>query len=156
LLNALFADRLVFAALESNDFCPRHDELLLALAKGACPPVAIESPAQSLDRAERFHEAGQVRGVPVVSDEGAGWIVEFRHEGRPDRFRATCKGSYLDLEAVLRHFDALLESLGRADRAFELGAGPGRGADWGIFLVADAQRFEALMGRLRLPVRRAR
>lgn len=152
LTNVLFGNHLVYGSLQSNDFCPRHDELLVALAKGARPALLIEGATQRVDK-ERFHDAGTIQGVPVISDQGAFWIVEFRHEGRPHRFRARCNGSWLDLEPVLAHFNAVLESMGRADRAFDLDLGGGQGADWGLFIVAPARRFQQLMNRLHLPLR---
>jgi hypothetical protein len=153
LTNALFGNRLVYGSLQSNDFCPRHDELFVRLAQGARPPLAIEGATQR-DTPDRFRDAGDVGGIPVMSDQGSFWIVEFGYEGRPHRFRAKCNGSWLDLKPVLRHFDALLESLGRADRAFVLDLGRGQGSEWGLFIVADAPRFEELMARLQLPLRR--
>jgi hypothetical protein len=92
---------LIYGSLQSNDFCPRHDELFVHLGQGARPPLAVEDARQRVDRSDRFRDAGDLGGIPVVSDEGASWIVEFRHGSRPDGFRAACRGSWLDLDAVL-------------------------------------------------------
>lgn len=165
---ALFGpERIAFGFLVDDGFEPRHDELLSALAKTAMPALPIEDARQFLDREERFVESTEasastirardgssiaIEGIPVLTDDGAHWVVEYALGGARRAFFARASGTWMDWESVLRHFDALMIELGRPERVFRFEVGLGEAGEHGFFIVAEPARFEVLAKQLFIPL----
>jgi hypothetical protein len=154
----LFGVRRVRASLDDSGYQPRHDTLFVELAQAAVPPVVITDAQQDTGPGERFKDVtattvvnGEIPPdvVAILSDAGSHWIVEYAHQGKAYGFLAESKGTWMDVDAVLRHFDELMARLGHADRAFRL-------ADendfWGCFVVAPHEKFPALARDLGIPL----
>jgi hypothetical protein len=159
-------ERVAFAFLRDIGFEPRHDELFAALAKAAMPSLAIHHASQHVDRNERFVDvtsttrvmarddsAISVEDVPVLSDRGAHWVVQYELEGKEHAFFAECRGTWMDSTSVLANFDRLMLTLDRPDRVFEFEYGPGESDEHGFYIVADPTAFLPLATQLFIPLK---
>jgi hypothetical protein len=153
----LFDTRRVLASLEHSGYQPRHDELLVELARAAIPPVVLSDARQEVN-GERFKDVTATMfvgakdapdAVAVLSDQGSHWIVEYAYHGKPHGFLAKCNATWMDLDAVLRHFDALMAGLGHPDRAFRLAS---ENDIRGDFVVAPHEKFRDLARDLAIPL----
>jgi len=154
----LFGPRRVIASLDDSGYQPRHDELFADLAKAALPPVAVTDVRQDTGPGERFKDvtattflaAKDAPGVSaILSDAGSNWIVEYTHEGKPYGFLAECRATWMDVDAVLRHFDEFMARLGHSDRVFRLA---NENDFWGHFVVAPYDKFPDLARELGIPL----
>ena len=154
----LFGTRWVIASLDDSGYEPRHDELFAKLAQAAVPAVAVTDVHQDTGPGERFKDvtattylaAKDAPGVTaILSDAGSHWIVEYAHQDKPYGFLAECRGTWMDVDAVLRHFDELLARLGHSDRVFRLA---NENDFWGHFVVAPREKFPALAQALGIPL----
>ncbi|MFO0690004.1 MAG: hypothetical protein U0900_15000 [Myxococcota bacterium] len=165
---ALFGpERIAVGFLVDDGFEPRHDELLSALATTAMPTLPIEDARQFLDRGERFVESTEasastirardgssiaIEGIPVLSDDGAHWVVEYALAGARRAFFARASGTWMDWQSVRHHFDALMIELARPERVFRFEVGLGEPGEHGFFIVAEPERLEALAKQLFIPL----
>jgi hypothetical protein len=154
----LFGTRGLIASLDDSGYQPRHDELFAKLAQAAVPAVAVTDVHQDTGPGERFKDvtattylaARDAPGVTaILSDAGSHWIVEYAHQGKAYGFLAASKGTWMDVDAVLRHFDEFMARLGHSDRVFRLA---NENDFWGHFVVAPGETFPALAQGLGIPL----
>jgi hypothetical protein len=149
LLEALFGlqRRLVVAAVKDPDTA-QHDKLLRELLSRAVPPVNVEGVSQS-QTWEPADWVGPDRQAHVVDRE---WVsVRFHHAGSERELRFEGNGPCPNIRAVVSEVDRLLAGLGRRERVFELRQ-QRLTLPVHLFLVADADLFEAAAKRLHLPL----
>lgn len=164
IINAMFDGRTVWADLRDNEFMPRHPALLEDLFKRLQPPVAVGAFQQTIDSTERFKDVSAevalstrdgnlvLPSATVLSDEGAHWAVSYELGGRSHAFFATANGGYMDVDAVLNHFNAVMEDLGRAGRVYRLEPTGEDGGASGWFVVACRDRFPNVAAQLHIPL----
>lgn len=160
----LLGDRMVFGALRSNDYTPAHDELFAAFVGALRPPIDLSGVRQRQDDGPRWVDHGEVptlrsdgqlgTPLPVIGPrDGARWIIEYELDGAPRSFEAAMAGgTWMDVDAVLAHVDALMAELGRPERAARFAVGRGASTEWGFFALHDAARFDALARELGWPL----
>jgi hypothetical protein len=170
----LFGLRVVYASLRDIGFEPRHDELFRDLAQSASPPICLNSISQGIEKEERFKDVSattelsmrnpdgtttqflisdqRAEGIGVFSDQGSHWVVQYMLNGETYQFRADCRGTWMDVEAVINHFNQLMDRIDRREQAFRFGTGYHENEEYGFFIVADRDRFPELAGRLYIPL----
>lgn len=170
----LFRQRVVFANLRDIGFEPRHDELFRDLAKSTSPTICLDSISQFIEEEPRFKDVSETtelsiqnpdgtttqflisdqrsEGIGVFSDQGSYWVVEYMLNGEAYQFRADCSGTWMDVDAVMNHFNQLMDRMDRREHVFRFGMGYHDNGEWGFFIVADRDRFPALARRLYIPL----
>ena len=166
IINSLFGPKLIYASLQDTGFEPRHDELFKGLAQGTCPPTVLDYVSQSTEP-DRFRQVAatpvftarnpdgtvaQVPATPIFSDLGLALDHGNGHAGNAYGFIANCQGSWVDVDAVLRHFDEFMARLGRTDRAFRLSLGRDDDPCWAFSSSATTRDFRELVRRLGVPL----
>lgn len=170
----LFGQRVVYASLRDIGFEPRHDELFRDLAKSTNSPICLNSISQFIEEEQRFKDVSgttelfmrnpdgtttqflisdqRSEGIGIFSDQDSHWVVQYMLNGETYQFRANCSGTWMDVEAVINHFNQLMDRLNRREQAFRFGMGYHENGEWGFFIVADRDRFPELTRRLYIPL----
>jgi hypothetical protein len=170
----LFGQRVVYASLRDIGFEPRHDDLFRDLAKSVSPPIGLSSISQSIEEKDRFKDVSATtelsmrnpdgtttqfviseqreEGIGVFSDQGSHWVVQYMLNGEAYQFRADCLGTWMDVEAVINHFNQFMDRMDRREYAFRFGMDYHENGEIGFFIVADRDRFPALAQRLNIPL----
>lgn len=170
----LFGPRVAFANLRDIGFEPRHDELFRDIATSAIPPISLNSISQGIETEERFKDVSETtqlsirnhdgttvkylisdqraEGIGIFSDQDSHWVVQYMLNGETYQFLADCSGTWMDVEAVINHFNQLMDRLNRREQAFRFGMGYHENGEWGFFIVADRDRFPELARQLYIPL----
>ncbi len=158
--------RLAVVALRDDGFDPRHDDLFNQLVQIARPKLAVLDIEQTRHEQVRERDAASAgltlwqdgewkpaptSGIPVISFEGTTCEVRFSYAGQVHAFSVTPNGSWMDVDGVLRAFNAFMTRTGRRDRAFRLAADTG-GSYHALLLCADEVGFLQAADWLGLPV----
>ena len=93
----------------------------------------------SLGSDDRIADAAQ-----HPDEESDGGTVRFRHDGSDYEFRVRDAYAAVDVDALMRNFDAFMEGLGREERVFRVNAQQEFSREIGYFVVAEPARFDAL------------
>lgn len=170
----LFGQRVIYASLSDIGFEPRHDELFRDLAKSTNPPICLNGISQFIEEEQRFKDVSATtelfmrspdgtttpflisdqrsEGIGVFSDLDSHWVVQYMLNSETYQFRADCRGTWMDVEAVINNFNQLMDRIERREQAFRFGSGYHGNGEYGFFIVADRDRFPTLAQRLYIPL----
>jgi hypothetical protein len=138
IIEALFGDSLVAYDLRDDGSTPGHDTLFGGLVASLLPQARLSQLSQTR------RQGG-----------GAAWHVDYTFEDVGGSFEAPIDGSRMDVDAVLGAVDALLERIGRPERAYRLAPGRDNDGETGNFVLAHSVKFPEIAWRLRLPLLRS-
>jgi hypothetical protein len=170
----LFGSRVVYASLLDIGFEPRHDELFRDLAKSAVPIISLSSISQAIGTQERFKDVSETTvltmqepggttveyslssqrtgGIGVFSDQDSHWVIQYVLNDATYQFMVDCKGTWMNVEPVIEQFNQLMDRINRREHAFRFGTGYEENGEWGLFIVADRDRFPQLAEQLHIPL----
>lgn len=142
-------ERLVAFGVKSSTG-PEHFELFRELLKAARPVIAVDDLKETCNANLLREPVARMPNVEKVTDLGTVCTVSFRYQGRICGFAARPQGRWHDVAAVMKGFDAFMQTIGRDDRCYELEGG----GEWALFVVAPASKFEPVAARLGIPLER--
>ena len=162
--------RLAYSSIRDNGYDPRHDELFASLAHITRPRLEVESVSQTRHEFKTEQTAASARlmtwqygswkptpqhllaGVTLTSFEGTTCTVCYRYHGVEYGFIARPNGTWMDVASVLRAFNAIMQQIGREERAFRLADSPRSNGEYAIFLCAKGMTFRQIAESLHIPL----
>lgn len=125
ILTAIVGDRCVWGSLRRDDW-PETETIFSKLF-------------ESLGLEDRISDA-----VQYQDEDSDGGTVRFRHGTRDYEFRVRDAYDAVDVDALMRNFDAFMEGLGREERVLRVNAQQEFSDEVGYFMAAEPARFDEL------------
>lgn len=129
---------------------PEHFELFQELLKVARPVIAVDKLKETCNANLLREPVPGMPNVEKVTDLGTVCTVSFQYQTQVFSFEARPEGKWHDVPAVIKGFDAFMQTIGRDDRCYELELRE----EWALFVVAPASKFEPVAARLGIPLER--
>jgi hypothetical protein len=127
-----------------------HYQLFQDLLGAARPAIAVDDLKETCNANVLREPVEGMPSVEKITDLGTICTFSFRYQGQGFSFQAHPQGRWHDVAAVMKGFDAFMQTIGRDDRCYELEGG----GDMVMLVVAPASRFEPVAARLGIPLER--
>src|SRR5262249_3761108 len=118
------------------------------LLRAARPVIAVDDLKETCNANLVREPVEHMPNIEKVTHLGTVCMVSFQYQGQDFSFEACHHGRWHDVAAVMKGFDAFMQTIGRDDRCYGLEGG----GEWALFVVAPASKFEPVAARLGIPL----